>query len=250
MSLAYLLLWPTHLRNTYEYGCQVTVSPERVVTYRAPLMPPGEVIHQWRSKRNFAAQHLTNELPVIQPNTPYFLQGHISVTGGGVYLRIQFLDEDGHTLDNTILDGTEGTFTMPPEATDYTIELVNTHHEQVVFHNLLLMDAATAAAYQFTVDPFVGSVTATAKDATAPHVALVVRQGATKPLLLVPDRDNLVVYVTPHQLGNIHWIDKINQELMTFLADHPATSREDSGLAAWQAKLAHWQSLMLREEPK
>lgn len=37
---------------------------------------------------------------------------------------------------------------------------------------------------------------------------------------------------------------------MTFLADHPATSREDSGLAAWQAKLAHWQSLMLREEPK
>lgn len=250
MSLAYLLLWPTHLRSTYEYGCQVAVSPDRVVTYRAPLMPPGEIIHRWQSKRAFNAERLTNELPILQPETPYYLKGNIRVAGGGVYLRIRFLDEAGHELDNTILDGTEGTFELPAEATDYAIELVNTHHTSVIFRNLLLMDQATATTYDFTVNQFAGTVLATSAQATRPHVSLVVRQGATKPLDLVPDCINYVAYVSPHQLRDIHWVDKLNQDLMAFLVKQPTTSREDSGLADWQLKLRYWQSLTFREDQK
>ncbi|GEO74093.1 hypothetical protein FD30_GL001898 [Levilactobacillus namurensis DSM 19117] len=250
MSLAYLLLWPTNLRNTYEYGCQVTATPDRVITYRAPLMPPGEVIHQWESRRNFAATHNTADLPILQPGQSYYLTGNVAVDDGGVYLRIRFFDDTGAHLTDAILDGIQGHFEMPLTATDYTIELVNTHHQQIVFRYLLLMDDLTAEAYTFTVNQFAGTVLATTVDATAPHVALVIRQGGTKPLPLMADHTNFICYASPHQLSDVHWVDKLNQELDDFLAAHPTTSRSDSGLADWQAKLAHWQSLTFQEDEK
>lgn len=250
MSMAYLMLWPVELRSTYEYGCQVSVSPERVVTYHAPLMPPGEIIHEWRSHRNYPQEHLTSELPILRPGTTYHLEGNVTVTGGGIYLRIRFFDVNQQELPEVILDGTSGDFEMPELAVSYHVELVNTHHDQVIFRSLLLTDAQTFQDYTFTINQFLGTVVAQPEQASAPYVSLVVRQTATKPLNLVADRLNFITYVSPYQLGNVHWVDKINQELRAFLAQHPAASPEKSGLTAWQTKLRYWQSLLLREDQK
>ncbi|KRK94158.1 hypothetical protein FD25_GL000979 [Levilactobacillus acidifarinae DSM 19394] len=248
MSLAYLLLWPRHLHSTYEYGCQVSMTPEHVVTFRAPLMPPGEVIHDWRSHRNYGLEHLTAELPILQPEMTYYLQGNITVTGGGVYLRLKFFDSEDTEITSTIIDGTAGSFEMPVDAVNYTLELVNTHHEQVIFRSLLLMDSATHEQQTLTVDQFTGAVQALTPDATAAHVTLEVREGATKPFALLPHCNNLVVFVTPRQLKDENWIKKITQERHTFLAHQPPTDPVTAGVTAWQAKQHYWQSQSFQED--
>jgi len=250
MSLAYLLLWPIQLRNTYAYGCQVTVTPERVTTFRAPLMPPGEVIHRWQSKRNYQTEHLTCELPILKPGTTYHLDGNISVTGGGVYLRLRFFDIDDNELDPIVFDGPTGSFAMPEDAVNYTLELVNTHHEQVVFRYLLLMEETTYQTYTFAVDQFLGMVVATPVASQGPHVSLVVRQTATKPLDLRPQHTNLIVFISPRQFGDDNWIKKITQELTAFLAQQPALPPSESGVTAWEARQRYWQSLALQEDQK
>lgn len=241
MSLAYLLLWPAHLRSTYEYGCQVSVSPEHVVSYRAPLMPPGEVIHDWRSQRNAGQEHLSCELPILTPGRAYTLDGNITVIAGGVYLRLRFFDATNAELDPIILDGTSGRFTFPSTAVNYRIELVNTHHQQVMFRYLLLAEQTTATTHTFTVDQVLGTVQITTKAAQTSHVDLVVRQNATKLLWIAPNANNLVGFVTPQQLRDPNWVHQLNQKRDAFLAAQPHTSPQASGLDAWQALERHWQ---------
>ena len=250
MSLAYLLLWPRHLHSTYEYGCQVNVSPEHVVTYRAPLMPPGEVIHDWRSQRRYGVEHLTVELPILQPEMTYYLQGNITVIGGGVYLRIRFFDTENAEIASTIIDGTSGSFEMPLDAINYTIELVNTHHEKVIFHSLLLVDSVTHEQQSLTINQFAGTVYATTPHATAAHVSLEVREGATKPLPLQPGCNNLIVFVTPQQLQDPNWRKKIDHERHAFLAHQPPTDPVTAGVTAWREKQSYSQTRAYQEEPQ
>lgn len=223
MSLAYVILWPTTLSDTYQYGGKVTMT-DTLVTYSAPLMPPGETIHRWHCTTDFRWAHHAPDLPVLTAGEKYHLVGDIDVEDGAVYLRVIFTDDTGLQLKPAIIDGVVGDFTMPEEAVDYQIELVNTHHRVVRFHSLLLTTADDFDRFTFTLNPALGTLVATPKEGSPqPTLYVTVRQEATKPIAIA-QTGTLGVYLTPKQRDDATWLLYLRQELGATLINTGAAS--------------------------
>lgn len=126
--------WTSLARTTYAYGSQVSFEENRVI-FRNPQMPPSFVIAQWTSMTNFQGHRSQPELPVLERGAQYKVTLSAEVfPQASVHLKMTYFDRFGKVVGFEFIKEMTGQFTYPEDAFSYTVDLVNSGCEKIVFN--------------------------------------------------------------------------------------------------------------------
>ena len=143
METVSVFKWPRELRQTYNYGTQVSFEADETVSYSCPMMPPGTAIRTWSSKGSGDDGLLVApQLPLLRhQRTYYFAMMCEASPANSVYAKLTTFDQQNEVLDQLTFQGLSGTFSLPDEVVSYELSLVNTNHHRLTFHQMVLMPA-------------------------------------------------------------------------------------------------------------
>lgn len=121
--------WAPEYSNAFTLGAsgsQVTIQPDGAVHQHNDLMAPGDPIMFWHSSENYQMAKTVPQLPFLQPGGEY----RIVVNGRSfpertVLYRVGFTDNQGHHLKDRYFRDNQFTFTMPEQAANWEIVIVN-----------------------------------------------------------------------------------------------------------------------------
>lgn len=140
--------WKSLARAAYAYGSQVSFEEHQVIFYN-PQMPPSFPITQWHSLSNFQGYRKQPELPLLERGKTYTINLFEEVfPQGSTYLRITCFNRFGEVVEVFFIKEMTGQFTYPEEAFSYTIELLNSGCERVVFKHFIISDGESDSPAQ------------------------------------------------------------------------------------------------------
>ncbi|GAA3612643.1 hypothetical protein GCM10022296_15450 [Secundilactobacillus similis DSM 23365 = JCM 2765] len=143
METVSVFKWPRELRQTYNYGAQVSFEADETVSYSCPMMPPGTAIRTWSSRGSGDAYLMASpQLPLLlHQRTYYFAMACEAFPAKSVYAQLSTFDEQGETIDQVTFQELSGTFSLPDEVASYELSLMNTNHHRLTFYQMVLMPA-------------------------------------------------------------------------------------------------------------
>lgn len=136
-KLVYLIYWDDNAADTYLYGSRLVLHEDRTAEFRNDRMPSGVVIRRWYSRADYQAHRLESQLPVLEEGRSYRVRSFLRCSPeDGALLRFQFYDRQNHLISFSVLDGSEGILTCPPETFCYEMQLVQAGAAAVKFHHV------------------------------------------------------------------------------------------------------------------
>lgn len=143
METVSVFKWPRALRQTYNYGAQVSFETDETVNYSCPMMPPGTPIRTWSSRGTGDDYLLVSpQLPLLlHDRMYYFAMTCEAFPAKSVYAKLTMFDQQGETIDQMTFQGLSGTFSLPDGVVSYELSLMNTNHHRLTFHQMVLMPA-------------------------------------------------------------------------------------------------------------
>lgn len=124
--------------NTYLYGSTVKFLEDSVY-FENLLIASGKPISRWQSRTNYQGDRRSPALPILKPGATYVLETNLeSVPAERIYVRLDFVNRLGETIDFIVLRKFSQEFTFPKEAFSYTITLMSGGCESVHFYDLKL----------------------------------------------------------------------------------------------------------------
>lgn len=141
----WVIRWREYISNSYSYGSKIVFNDDNTVSYKNELMPPGTVIHEWKSKTNFQTHRLEPSLPLIDGESAYAINLNIIYndnTKAEVMLRIVFYDRYDEIVDSTVMRDRMTILKPPIQTYSYSIELVNGGFADFVFDSLIIREVS------------------------------------------------------------------------------------------------------------
>ena len=200
MQNVYFIKWGRQLTENYGYGSLISFQPGQT-EFANPMLSPGEVIHLWKSHTDEEHAQTLVSLPTLIPGVSYHLDAIMTVTPAeSVQLVVEFYDQaDG--LVEKFDYFTDGTFTVPPEASSYQIKLININNQQLQFQRLVLGETALWERFDFPELTGGGQLLKWQPPMSTPLKTVVTLLDRTPETIGVPLEDgqtNWVVLVDPH----------------------------------------------------
>jgi len=149
VSSQYIVKWGNILQDNYNYGATISFEQNGAVTYSAPLMPPSLCIKSWYSQRNFQLSRNTPYLPILEPNKKYQLQVQLELSEtSAIQVKILFFDRYNTMVEELFFSQLTEAFTFPEKAVHYEIQLINKHHQQIIFYQLVITELDLYELYE------------------------------------------------------------------------------------------------------
>ncbi|MGT2799030.1 accessory Sec system protein Asp3 [Streptococcus marmotae] len=141
--MRYRIYWGKIGLETYLTG-SVIIPRNKTIQIENILIPPGAIMYKWSSSKNYQAAREQANLPLLTRGATYHL--HFSaetIPAQSIYLRVNFYDRFQKAVDFVILKSSDESFTYPPEAYYYDIELVNAGCTKMLFRYLEVEEVKT-----------------------------------------------------------------------------------------------------------
>lgn len=149
MGNQYIVKWGNILQDNYNYGATISFDEKGSVSYSAPLMSPSLCIKNWYSQKGFHISRNTPYLPLLQPGKRYHLKANLELEEtSSIQLKLIFFDRYNEMLDEYYFSTLEDDFVFPEDAVHYEIQLINKHHQWLVFHELVITENTIQEGYQ------------------------------------------------------------------------------------------------------
>lgn len=149
MSNQYIVKWGNILQDNYNYGATIVFEKNGSVSYSAPLMPPSLCIKNWYSQRGFHISRNAPYLPILRPNQMYQLQVNLELAGdSAIQIKLLFFNRYDRVIEELFVSELTEIFTFPEQAVHYEIQLINKHHQQLTFHNLVITELDVYERYE------------------------------------------------------------------------------------------------------
>lgn len=146
--MIYMLNWVPDLRLVEAAGAKIAPQADGTVEWVDPLATPGAAIYQWHGGFGEHKPVTGPCMPLLMPKRAYRLAGEWTATPAGtVGLAVESYSKQGVRLDRIVGDQKTLDFTLAPEDMNYAVQLVSLSATALRFHQLVLAEADTLAAY-------------------------------------------------------------------------------------------------------
>lgn len=148
MIQPYYVYWRQMNASTFMFGSKVTFEEDGVL-FSNRLMPSGTLIHEWYMRTNFFRDRAFPALPLLKRGVKYTLLFHYEAEPkDSIYFKINFQKQNGTSLDSIIAKTDKIDITLPDEAFDYQIQMMNAACEKLKFHFIEIIPETLTAPYQ------------------------------------------------------------------------------------------------------
>lgn len=142
----WLIRWHEYLTYSYAHGSLIRFNADQTIYYKNLLMPPGTVIHEWRSKTNHQADRVEPSLPLIDGESAYGITTNIRYLDddetAGLMLRIIFYGRYDEVAGSIIVREPNAIFKPPITTYSYSIQLINGGATEFIFESLVLREVS------------------------------------------------------------------------------------------------------------
>lgn len=137
--------WNEYASDTYLYGSEIFLQPDKSVIYKNRLMPPGTIIKTWYSKTNYQIHRIEPSLPMIDGETEYQISIKIDYPDtGNCILKLVFFDKFDVETGSMIMKAQNMTFRCPLKTFSYRIQLMNAGTSTLHFHYIMIKEVGNA----------------------------------------------------------------------------------------------------------
>ena len=139
----HLIEWRNNLKG-YFYGSTLHYFGRGWVRFENELMPPGTVIHRWKSEYNYQAERHEPMLVPLTPDVQYIVRAYWGCEQeDGLILRAIFFDSRGKEIEHVNSRGREIRFTCPESCCSWELQLINGGTRSLELYYLVLARTAT-----------------------------------------------------------------------------------------------------------
>lgn len=161
MAMVTVFFWAREFSNSYNYGTQLILHPDRSVSFANVLMPPGKVIHQWHSNGDPIS------LPLLVPEKQYYFSLAGITAPEKMFTQIVYLDDAGQIVKQEEFPDHQGVIEMPTGAVNYRIQLMNIRQTGTEFQYGLVVPRDLAEETTVSVALQAGMIGIKVNDASA-----------------------------------------------------------------------------------
>lgn len=142
-----MVFWDNYAEGSFLFGSDVRYErlPERIVTFQNPLLPPGFVIKEWKSRVNHQEQRFEAQLPILKEGVEYRIRCYYNCTPQkSVFVRLDFYDQNQQSVGFSVVTEKLMYFEVPLGTYSYTIQLIGSSVDELIFHRMDIMEAEIA----------------------------------------------------------------------------------------------------------
>ena len=138
-STMYVVYWDGYGRDTYLYGSSLAFQRDGTVLFENERMPSGFSIKKWTSRTSFQHDRCEPSLPLLKEGRRYVVKACMHVVPEGtVLLRVEFFDRQRKRISFRFLDEEDFTFEVPQGTWYYSMELIASGFQRLIFYGILL----------------------------------------------------------------------------------------------------------------
>lgn len=139
MGYLTVLHWESTPSASFTYGSQISYQKDGSVIFSNTRQEPGTPIHYWQNLPLNGLHRPHDQFPLLKRGHTYAFQVAAQIEpANSVAVNISFLDENNHMISQHFVQQLNGTFTMPEDAKDYRLELLNINNQKIHFVALYL----------------------------------------------------------------------------------------------------------------
>lgn len=206
MGNQYIVKWGSILQDNYNYGATISFDENGSVTYASPLMPPSLCIKNWYSQREFHISRNTPYLPILTPGNRYHLKVNLDLDqSGAIQLKIIFFNRYDEMVEEYYFSALEEEFVFPKDAVHYEVQLINKHHQKLVFHTLVITEKHLTSTHETPTNLLNTVLHYKYKPELADELKLVIlpRKSQVQHLRLVSHTDYIFCIIDPLKKLNL-----------------------------------------------
>lgn len=118
-------------------GARIEYRAKDHITFYNPLISSGTIIKSWQMSFNYQGSRIQPDLPLLKQGKTYRLQAFLETQPvHTVYMKVQFLNRYGETVDSLIEKSNQVDFVYPKGAYSYSVSLLSAGLISMDFHYL------------------------------------------------------------------------------------------------------------------
>ncbi|GAB2021990.1 hypothetical protein RyT2_10640 [Pseudolactococcus yaeyamensis] len=138
-----IIKWGSNRYNdSYWYGSVLSIDDVRA-HFSSPLMPIGGSIKTWHSFNAYSRSRASPMLPLLVRNNSYSVSLFLEENDANHFqVTVAFYDKFKHEIGTEYFDDLRFSFTYPPDAVNYEINLINKKHDSLIFYFMLITEVS------------------------------------------------------------------------------------------------------------
>lgn len=137
--------WNEYVSDTYLYGSEISLQPDKSVLYKNRLMPPGTILKTWCSKTNYQVNRIEPALPIIDGEAEYQIYAKIDYPeSGSCILRLVFYDKFDAEISSMTMKQSVFRFRCPLQTFSYRIQLMNAGTSALHFYYMIIKEVGNS----------------------------------------------------------------------------------------------------------
>ncbi|RXT58858.1 accessory Sec system protein Asp3 [Lacticaseibacillus chiayiensis] len=142
-----MLHWKRTPSASYTYGSKIEYHHDGSVGFVNPLQAPGTAMHYWENLPMKADRKPHVQIPLLKRGQKYAYHVEATVVPDrSVTVNLRFMGDGDHIIAQYYGQHLDGEFTMPEDANNYRLELLNINNKKIRFFSCYLAPAAVMQA--------------------------------------------------------------------------------------------------------
>lgn len=141
------LYWGPSFADGYTYGSRIKVAKNGRINLSNPLLAFGRSLIAWTTDMNWQRDKMISQLPLLRVGEQYRIVTYAHSEPANTFItRLTFFDQQGGTIKQLNLEGTENEFTFPFGTVNYQLELISAGCIKIDFQRIEIGPAALPLA--------------------------------------------------------------------------------------------------------